>query len=199
VGAPINKVCVIGAGVMGAGIAAHIANAGVDVVLLDIVPMGATNRNTITEGAIEKLLKANPAPLMHKRNAKRIKPGNIEDDMALLNECDWIIEAVIERLDIKQHLYRTIDRNRKPGSIVSSNTSTIPLVNLTNEMRKEFCQDFLISHFFNPPRYMRLLELVLLIVKIRQVLLAIGSVFIGCKMLSWMPSKIKFLLKLQMP
>ncbi len=159
-GAPINKVCVIGAGVMGAGIAAHIANAGVGVILLDIVPVGATNRNTITEGAIEKLLKSDPAPLMHKRNAKRIKPGNIEDDMALLNECDWIIEAVIERLDIKQHLYRIIDKNRKPGSIVSSNTSTIPLVNLTNKMRKEFCQDFLISHFFNPPRYMRLLELV---------------------------------------
>jgi 3-hydroxyacyl-CoA dehydrogenase len=156
----INKVCVIGAGVMGAGIAAHVANAGVDVVLLDIVPEGATNRNTITESAIKKLLKADPAPLMHKRNVKRITPGNIEDDMALLSQCDWIIEAVIERLDIKQDLYRTIDASRKPGSIVSSNTSTIPLANLTNEMRKEFCQNFLIAHFFNPPRYMRLLELV---------------------------------------
>ena len=157
---PINKVCVIGAGVMGAGIAAHVANAGIDVVLLDIVPEGATNRNTITEGAIKKLLKADPAPLMHKRNVKHITPGNIEDDMALLGECDWIIEAVIERLDIKQDLYRTIDANRKPGSIVSSNTSTIPLANLTYEMRKEFCEDFLVAHFFNPPRYMRLLELV---------------------------------------
>jgi 3-hydroxyacyl-CoA dehydrogenase len=160
VSAPINKVCVIGAGVMGAGIAAHVANAGVDVVLLDIVPEGADNRNAITEGALRKLLKADPAPLMHKRNAKRITPGNIEDHMDLLGDCDWIIEAVIERLDIKQDLYQKINAHRKPGSIVSSNTSTIPLANLTEGMSDAFCQDFLITHFFNPPRYMRLLELV---------------------------------------
>jgi len=160
VSAPINKVCVIGAGVMGAGIAAHVANAGVDVVLLDIVPKDTDNRNAITEGAIGKLLKADPAPLMHKRNAKRITPGNIEDHMDLLGDCDWIVEAVIERLDIKQDLYRKIDAHRKPGSVVSSNTSTIPLANLTEGMSEDFCRDFLITHFFNPPRYMRLLELV---------------------------------------
>ena len=93
---PINKVAVIGAGVMGSGIAAHVANAGIPVVLLDIVPAGATNRNALAEGAIERLLKTDPAPLMHRDFARRITPGNLEDHLDLLAECDWIVEAVLE-------------------------------------------------------------------------------------------------------
>ncbi len=156
----INKVAVIGAGVMGAGIAAHMANAGVPVVLLDIVPEGAKDRNVVADSAVKKLLKAEPAAFMHKRNAKLVTTGNIEDHMELLADCDWIIEAVIERLDIKQSLYRKIDAVRKPGALVSSNTSTIPLDNLVADMPAGFAEDFLITHFFNPPRYMRLLEIV---------------------------------------
>lgn len=156
----INQAAVIGAGVMGAGIAAHLANAGIDVMLLDIVPGGAVNRNQIAEGAIDKLLHTDPAPLTHKRNAKRITPGNIEDDLAALSGCDWIIEAVIEQLDIKQDLYRKIEAVRKPGSVVSSNTSTLPLKRLVQGLPQTFARDFMITHFFNPPRYMRLLEIV---------------------------------------
>ena len=156
----IEKVAVIGAGVMGAGIAAQVANAGVPVRLLDIVPKDAENRNAIAEGAIARLLKTDPAPLMHPRNAKRIEPGNIEDHLELLADCDWIVEAVIERIDIKRDLYTKLQAVRKPGSIVSSNTSTIPLSKLIDDMSEAFQQDFLITHFFNPPRYMRLLELV---------------------------------------
>jgi 3-hydroxyacyl-CoA dehydrogenase len=156
----INKVAVIGAGVMGAGIAAHMANAGVPVVLLDIVPEGESNRSIIAETAVKKLLKVEPAAFMHKRNAKLVTTGNIEDHMDLLADCDWIIEAVIERLDIKQTLYRKIDAVRKSGSLVSSNTSTIPLDHLVECMPAGFAEDFLITHFFNPPRYMRLLEIV---------------------------------------
>jgi len=155
---------VIGAGVMGAGIAAHAANAGADVVLLDIVPPdsgnGAENRNAIAEGAIARMLKADPAPFMHPSFAKRITPGNIEDDLQKLADCDWIVEAVIERADIKQDLYRKLDAVRKEGSVVSSNTSTLPLAVLTEGMGAAFARDFLITHFFNPPRYMRLLEIV---------------------------------------
>ena len=130
----IEKVAVIGAGVMGAGIAAHVANAGVPVMLLDIVPERTEDRDSIAKGAIAKLLKADPAPFMHRRNAERITPGNIEDHLDRLADCDWIVEAVIERVDIKRDLYAKIDAVRKDGSIVSSNTSTIPLATLTDGM-----------------------------------------------------------------
>ncbi|MCZ6466324.1 MAG: 3-hydroxyacyl-CoA dehydrogenase NAD-binding domain-containing protein [Alphaproteobacteria bacterium] len=158
--AEIRKVGVLGAGVMGAGIAAHITNAGVPVVLLDIVPEGAKNRNAIAEDAVKKLLKADPAAFMHERHAKLITTGNIEDHLDRVADCDWIIEAVIEKLDAKHAIYGKIDAVRKPGSIVSSNTSTIPLAVLCEGMPAGFARDFLITHFFNPPRYMRLLELV---------------------------------------
>ncbi|GAA0569240.1 3-hydroxyacyl-CoA dehydrogenase/enoyl-CoA hydratase family protein [Rhizomicrobium electricum] len=158
--AEIAKVAVIGAGVMGAGIAAHVANAGVPVLLLDIVPKGADNRNAIAEGAIAKMQKADPAPFMSKAAARLVTPGNTEDDLAKLADCDWIIEAVVEKLDVKQALYRRIDAVRKAGSVVSSNTSTIPLAALTKGLGETFARDFLITHFFNPPRYMRLLEIV---------------------------------------
>jgi len=158
--AGIKKAAVIGAGVMGAGIAAHIANAGVPVILLDIVPKDGDNRNAIAEGAIKKMLKTEPAPFMSKRAAKLVTPGNIEDHLDWLSDCDWIVEAVIERLDIKQDLYAKIAKVKKDGAVLSSNTSTIPLKDLTGAMDDALVPDFMITHFFNPPRYMRLLEIV---------------------------------------
>ncbi len=155
----IHKVAVIGAGVMGSGIAAHIANAGIPVMLLDIVSEGAKSRSVIAESAVARMLKADPAPLMHKRNAKRITTGNLEDDLELLSDCDWIIEAVIENLQIKQELYRKLGTVRKPGSMLSSNTSTIPMQDLMAGQSDDFTRHFMITHFFNPPRYMRLLEI----------------------------------------
>jgi 3-hydroxyacyl-CoA dehydrogenase len=156
----IDKVAVIGAGVMGAGIAAQVANAGVPVVLLDIVPAGAQNRNAVAEGAVAKMLKTDPAPFMSKAAAKLVTTGNIEDHLELLRDCDWIVEVVVEKLEVKQALYKKIDAHKKPEAIVSSNTSTIPLAKLTEGMPEKFVEKFVITHFFNPPRYMRLLELV---------------------------------------
>jgi len=155
----IKKVCVIGAGVMGAGIAAQVANAGIPVLLLDIVRDPA-NRNAVAEGAVAKMLKTDPAPFMSSRAAKLVEPGNIEDSLAKVADCDWIIEAVIERLDIKQDLYAKLEGVRRPGTAISSNTSTIPLDTLVEGRSETFKRDFLITHFFNPPRYMRLLEIV---------------------------------------
>ena len=156
----IRKVAVIGAGVMGAGIAAHVANAGIPVYLLDIVPKDADNRNAIAESAIAKLLKAEPAAFMHKNNARLVTPGNIEDHLEWLKEVDWVIEAVIEEPNIKRALYQKLDSICRPGTLISSNTSTLPLKLLTRDMPDSFKQRFMITHFFNPPRYMRLLELV---------------------------------------
>ena len=156
----IEKVAVIGAGVMGAGIAAHVANSGTPVVLLDVVPNGASKRSVLAETAIKNMLKANPAPLMHKQNVNLIKTGNLDDDLGMLAECDLIIEAVIENLEIKQALYKQIDTVRKASSIITSNTSTIPLAKLMNGLTDDFARDFAITHFFNPPRYLRLLEVV---------------------------------------
>ena len=156
----IESAAVIGAGVMGAGIAAHLANAGVPVVLLDIVPQGAKDRNTLAEGAVKKMLKADPAPFMTKRAAKLITSGNLEDDLEKLAAVDWIVEVVLEDPKIKQALYKKLEAVRKDGSLVTSNTSTLPLAKLVEGMGARFERDFLITHFFNPPRYMRLLELV---------------------------------------
>jgi len=156
----IRKAAVIGAGVMGAGIAAQFANAGVPVLLLDIVPEGSKDRNALAASAIAKMLKTEPAPFMSARAAKLVSPGNIEDHLAQLAECDWIVEAVVERLDVKQALYAKIDAVRRPGTAISSNTSTIPLRLLIQGLSDAFARDFLITHFFNPPRYMRLLEIV---------------------------------------
>jgi 3-hydroxyacyl-CoA dehydrogenase len=156
----IARVGVIGSGVMGGGIAAHIANAGVPVHLLDIVPKDGSNRNAIAENAVQRLLKTDPAPFMHAGAARLVTPGNLEDHLDRLGECDWIVEAVAENPAIKHDVYRKIEAHRKAGSIVSSNTSTIPLAKLTEGLPKRFARDFLITHFFNPPRYMRLLEIV---------------------------------------
>ncbi len=155
----INRAAVIGAGTMGPGIAGQLANAGVEVLLLDI-PAEGNNRNAICERALERLLDKNQPGLLHVDYVKRISIGNIEDDLHRLSDADWIAEAVVERLDIKKHLYKQIDEARKPGSIVSSNTSTIPIDLLVEEMPEDFQAEFAITHFFNPVRFMRLLEIV---------------------------------------
>ncbi len=157
--ADIKKVAVIGAGVMGAQIAAQVANAGVPVVLLDIVTTNG-DRNAVAAGAVARMIKADPAPFMSKRAAMLVTTGNIDDDLAKIADCDLIIEAIIERLDLKQALYDRIEAVRKDGSVVSSNTSTIPLAKLVDGRAERFQRDFLITHFFNPPRYMRLVEIV---------------------------------------
>ena len=156
----IKKVAVIGSGVMGSGIAAQVANAGVPVVLMDIVPDGAESRNALAEGAIARLLKQDPAPLMHTRNARLIEAANLEDDLEKLGDCDWIVEAVLEDFSVKNTVYNKIDLCRKSGAAVTSNTSTIPLARLLDGMDDGFAAGFFITHFFNPPRYMRLLEIV---------------------------------------
>lgn len=149
----MERVCVVGAGVMGAGIAAQIANAGVPVLLLDV-------KAGLAEAAVARMLKTDPAPFMSARAAKLVETGDTADDLARVEQCDWIVEAIVERLDVKQALYRQLDAVRRPGTPVSSNTSTIPLAALVDGMSPAFATDFLITHFFNPPRYMRLLEVV---------------------------------------
>lgn len=156
----IQKVAVIGSGVMGAGIAAHCANAGCEVLLLDIVPDGAEDRNSLSKTAIQKMHKSNPEMLMHKRNSKRITPGNIEDDLHLLEDFDWVIEVVIENLDVKRDLYSRLCDKIGPDTILSSNTSTLPRSKLVSELPRDISSRFLITHFFNPPRYLPLLEVV---------------------------------------
>jgi len=155
----INRAAVIGAGTMGLGIAGQLANAGVEVLLLDI-PADGDDRNAITERALQRLLDENQPGLLHKDYVDRITIGNIEDDMHRLADVDWITEAVVERLDIKKALYREIDSHRKQGSIISSNTSTIPISLLVEDMPISFREEFAITHFFNPVRFMRLLEIV---------------------------------------
>ncbi len=157
--ASVKKVCVIGAGTMGAGIAAQVANAGIPVLLLDIV-RDPDDRNAVAAGAVAKMLKTDPAPFMSKAAAKLVETGNIEDDLAKIADCDWIVEAIVERLDLKHGLYEKIEAHRRPDAAVSSNTSTIPLGQLIEGRSEGFRSHFLITHFFNPPRYMRLLEIV---------------------------------------
>jgi len=155
----IDRAAVIGAGTMGLGIAGQLANAGVEVLLLDI-PADGNNRNAITERALERLLDDRQPGLLHPDFLDRITIGNIEDDMQKLADVDWITEAVVERLDIKKALYKQIDAVRKDSSIVSSNTSTIPISLLVEDMPMSFREEFAVTHFFNPVRFMRLLELV---------------------------------------
>ena len=154
-----SKIAVIGAGTMGSGIAAQIANAGHEVMLLDLPAREGADKSP-AEMAIDRLMASDPPQLMHKRNAGRIVTGTISDDFGKLAECDWIIEAVVERLDIKKDLYARLDATIGPDCIVSSNTSTIPISLLVEDMPTAFRKRFAITHYFNPVRYMRLLELV---------------------------------------
>ncbi len=170
-GEEIKKAVVVGAGTMGSGIAAHLTNAGVDVYLLDIIPkeviQNGGDRNGIAKAAIQRMLKATPAkdPLnagfMNPNNASRMTPGNIDDHLAeAVRDADWIVEVVIENIDIKRDLFARIEALKKPDAIVSSNTSTIPLKTLVEGRSDAFRKHFVITHFFNPPRFMHLLEIV---------------------------------------
>ena len=155
----INKVAVIGAGTMGAGIAGQVANAGIEVWLLDL-PSEGDNVNAVAQRGLERLRDPDTPGLMSKAAEANIHLGNIRDDFAQLAQCDWIAEAVVERLDIKHDLYRRIEAITDNKVIVTSNTSTIPIKLLTEGMSMAFCRRFAITHFFNPVRFMRLLELV---------------------------------------
>ena len=156
----IERIAVIGSGVMGGGIAAHLANAGAGVLLLDVAAKEGSDRSAVARAAVDRLAKSRPPAFMHRRAARRIDAGNLDDDLPRVAEADWIVEAVVERLDVKRDLYARLDAVRRPGAIVSSNTSTIPLARLVEGASEGLRRDFAITHFFNPPRYMRLLEIV---------------------------------------
>jgi 3-hydroxyacyl-CoA dehydrogenase len=170
----IRKAAVLGSGVMGSGIAAYLANIGIPTLLLDIVPAQLTKeeeakgltlqdmsvRNRFSTGALQKLLKQKPAPLTSKENLALIQAGNLEDDLEKLADCDWIIEVVVENLEVKKQLFSKIDQVRKQGSIVSSNTSGISVHAMAEGRSEDFKQHFLGTHFFNPPRYLKLLEII---------------------------------------
>ncbi len=157
----IRKAAVLGAGVMGAAIAAHLANVGIPSLLLDIVPPGAgQDRDKVARTGLEKTINARPAAFYSKKAARLVTVGNIEDDLSELAKVDWIIEAVVERLDIKRSLYEKVEQVLAPGTIITSNTSGLPAHMLTEGRSEAFRRNFLITHFFNPVRYMRLLELV---------------------------------------
>jgi 3-hydroxyacyl-CoA dehydrogenase len=170
----IQKAAVLGSGVMGAAIAAHLANAGIQTLLLDIIPAKLTEkeeakgltlehpavRNSIAAEAKDRLLKTKPAPLYAKKNAELITPGNLEDDLSKLKEADWIIEAIVENLEIKQQLFARVEENWNEGTIVSSNTSGVSINRMVEGRGVAFRKHFIGTHFFNPPRYMKLLEII---------------------------------------
>ncbi len=162
---PIRKVAVLGAGNMGSRIAAHMANAGIPVVLLDIVPPGAppadkAARSKITLAAIEALKKSKPAAFFEPNAVRFLTPGNFEDDLELLRDCDWIIEAVAENLEIKRALLQKVAAFRRADALVTTNTSGLPVNQIARDMPPEFRSHWFGTHFFNPPRYMRLLEII---------------------------------------
>ncbi|MEQ8323572.1 MAG: 3-hydroxyacyl-CoA dehydrogenase/enoyl-CoA hydratase family protein [Vicingaceae bacterium] len=170
----IKKVAVLGSGVMGSRIACHFANIGVEVLLLDIVPRelnekekarGLTMkddhvRNRIVNEALQSAVKSNPSPLYSKSKASLISTGNFDDDISVISNCDWTIEVVVERLDIKQQVLAKVDEHRKKGSLVTSNTSGIPINSMLEGRSDDFKKHFCGSHFFNPPRYLQLLEII---------------------------------------
>ncbi|HEX7699706.1 MAG TPA: 3-hydroxyacyl-CoA dehydrogenase NAD-binding domain-containing protein, partial [Kofleriaceae bacterium] len=158
---PIRRVAVLGAGVMGSGIAAHCANAGIPVLMLDIVPPdGKGGKNAFASGALARLKKNKPAAFMHPRNELLITIGNFDDDLAKVADCDLIIEAVVERIDIKRTLFEKLEKLVAPETIIASNTSGLRIADLLVGRSEAFKQHFMVTHFFNPPRYMKLLELV---------------------------------------
>ncbi len=170
----IKKVAVVGSGIMGSGIACHFANIGVQVLLLDIVPRELNDnekakglslddklvRNRIVNSSLANALKSNPSPIYHKKFASRITTGNLEDDISRISEADWIIEVVVERLDIKRQVFSRIEEYRKPGTLVTSNTSGIPISFMNEGRSADFQEYFCGTHFFNPPRYLKLFEII---------------------------------------
>ena len=158
---PIRRVAVLGAGVMGSGIAAHVANAGIPVLLLDIVPPdGKGAKNAFAAGAIKKMLKHKPAPFSHNSHAELIEVGNFDDDLERVKDCDLVIEAIIENIDIKRSLFEKLENTLDEGTIVASNTSGLRIADMLQGRGDSFRKNFLVMHFFNPVRYMKLLELV---------------------------------------
>ena len=164
----IRKVAVLGSGAMGTGIACHLANVGLESIVLDIIPPNLPEkdrsnkdaRNSLAATALKNALKSKPAALYNKEFINRITIGNFEDDFEKIAECDWIIEVVIERLDIKNQIFSKVDQYRKKGSLVSTNTSSIPVHLMLDGRTDDFQQHFCGTHFFNPPRYMKLLEII---------------------------------------
>jgi 3-hydroxyacyl-CoA dehydrogenase len=162
----IKKVAVLGSGVMGSRIACHFAGIGVQVLLLDIVPKEATGssksaeRNKIVNDSLQAAIKSNPSPVFTKDTIKKISTGNFDDNMKDIASCDWVIEVVVERLDIKKQVYEKVEQYRKPGSLITSNTSGIPIHMLNEGRTDDFKKNFCGTHFFNPPRYLRLLEII---------------------------------------
>ncbi len=170
----INKVAVVGSGIMGSGIACHFANIGVEVLLLDIVPRELNDkekkkgltledevvRNRIVNESLQDSVKSKPSPIYHKDFVKRIKTGNLEDDIHKVSEADWIIEVVVERLDIKKQVFENLEKHRKQGTLITSNTSGIPINFMTEGRSDDFKKHFCGTHFFNPPRYLRLFEII---------------------------------------
>ncbi|MCJ7758702.1 MAG: 3-hydroxyacyl-CoA dehydrogenase family protein, partial [Gillisia sp.] len=170
----INKVAIIGSGIMGSGIACHFANIGVEVLLLDIVPRELNEkekkngltledkpvRNRLVNEALQASLKSKPSPIYHKDFANRIKTGNLDDDISKVSEADWIIEVVVERLDIKKKVFDNLEKYRKKGTLISSNTSGIPIQQMSEGRSDDFKKNFCGTHFFNPPRYLRLFEII---------------------------------------
>ncbi len=170
----INKVAVIGSGIMGSGIACHFANIGVEVLLLDIVPRELTEkektkgltmenkgvRNRIVNESLANALKSKPSPIYHQDFAQRISTGNLEDDIAKVSTADWIIEVVVERLDIKKIVFENLDKHRKPGTLITSNTSGIPIKFMSEGRSDDFQEHFCGTHFFNPARYLKLFEII---------------------------------------
>lgn len=184
----IKKVAVLGSGVMGSRIACHFAGIGVQVLLLDMLAKGAetsaklTERNKLVNDALQAAIKSNPSPVFTKEVVKRITTGNFEDNLKEIAHCDWIIEVVVERLDIKQQLYEKVERFRKPGTLITSNTSGIPIHLMAEGRSEDFKKHFCGSHFFNPPRYLRLLEIIPTPHTSREVvdfLLHYGDLFLG--------------------
>ena len=157
---PIQKAAVIGAGVMGAAIAAQLTNAGIPVVLLDIVLPDKPDRNFLAKAGIERALKASPAAFMAPENARLITPGNLDDDLAKIKDADWIIEAIIEKLDAKRDLWEKVEKVAKKTAIISSNSSGIPMHLQVEGRSEDFKRRFVGAHFFNPPRYLHLLEVI---------------------------------------
>ncbi|WP_290795652.1 3-hydroxyacyl-CoA dehydrogenase/enoyl-CoA hydratase family protein [Flavihumibacter sp. UBA7668] len=162
----IKKVAVLGSGVMGSRIACHFAGVGLQVLLLDMVPKEAQEsadkaaRNKLVNDTLQAALKSNPSPVYSKEVAKRINTGNFTDNMKDIATADWIIEVVVERLDIKQQIFEQVERYRKPGTLISSNTSGIPIHMMAEGRSQDFKEHFCGTHFFNPPRYLRLLEII---------------------------------------
>jgi len=170
----IKKVAIIGSGIMGSGIACHFANIGVEVLLLDIVPRELNDkekakgltledkvvRNRLVNDALTASLKSKPSPIYNQKFATRITTGNLEDDIAKVADVDWIMEVVVERLDIKKIVFEKLEKYRKPGTIVSSNTSGIPIKFMNEGRSEDFQKHFAVTHFFNPPRYLKLFEVV---------------------------------------